>query len=348
MSQPAFPGHLIHEDPDLSARHRRVFAELLRLHGASARPVGSETLVGQSDIRISAASVRSALAELEELGLLERPSAASGRVPTARGYAYFVRALLAPTTLPTAVLAEIDRRLSRSAADVEALLDEASRLLSTFTRQLGLALATVLEDEWLSGLDLEPLDERRALLVLDLGAGAAHTLVLELESPLGRGELAEVAGVLRERLLGRPLREARERLTSDPELVRRSAVRIVARAANDSWTRPVATPLYRTGIPNIAEQPEFAGPARLGPILRVIEDGHPLDRLLLRGVEGLAAARVGLDEELALAGCSLVSFPLPGTIRGAVGVLGPVRMDYARVLAAVDAVGSRVADLLQS
>ncbi len=348
MSQPAFPGHLNREDPDLSQRQRRVFAELLSLHGISARPVGSEVLASRGSIRLSSASVRAALGELEGLGLLERSSASSGRVPTPRGYAYFVRALLAPAALPAPLIEEVDRRLSRSAADVEALLDEASRLLSSLTHQLGLALATALDEEILTGLDIEPLDSRRALLALDLGAGAMHTLVLELESPLERAELADVALVLRERLLGHALLEVRERLAGDPELVRGSAVRIVARAAAESWSRPVSTPLYRTGIPHIAEQPEFAGAARLGPILRVIENGTPLDRLMVAGVEGHAVVRVGLDEDLALAGCSLVSFPLPGTIRGAVGVLGPLRMDYALVLAAVDAVGSRVADLLQS
>jgi heat-inducible transcriptional repressor len=348
MSQPAFPGHLNREDPDLGERHRLVFEALLRLHGRTARPVGSEPLAARAGIRLSAASVRATLAELEAMGLLERSSASSGRVPTARGYEYFVRVLLAPAVLPAAVLEDIDRRLSSSARDVEALLAEASRVLSAVTRQLGLALAHALAGETLTRLDLEALDERRALLVLDLGPGATHTLMLELESPLERESLLEVAEVLRAHLVGLPLAAARERLAHDPELVRGSALRIVARAADESWTRPVSTPLYRSGIPLIAEQPEFAGPARLAPLLRAVEDGVPLDRLLVTGVEGHAAVRVGLDEARGLSGCSLVSFPLPGSIRAAVGVLGPVRMDYAHVFAAVDAVGSRVTDLLQS
>ncbi len=131
-----------------------------------------------------------------------------------------------------------------------------------------------------------------------------------------------MARVLRERLTGCPLHEVRERLAADPELVRGSAVRIVARAAAESWSRRVSTPLYRTGIPHIAGQPEFATAGRLGPILQVIENGPPLDRLMVTGVEGQVAVRVGVDEDRALAGCSLVSFALPGSIRGAVGVLG--------------------------
>ena len=101
-----------------------------------------------------------------------------------------------------------------------------------------------------------------------------------------------------------------------------------------------------SGAMHIAELPEFADAARLGSVLRAVESRTPLDRLRVRSVEGQVAVRVGVDEDRALAGCSLVSYALPGSVHGAVGVLGPLRMDYARTLAVVDAVGSRLADLL--
>jgi heat-inducible transcriptional repressor len=348
MSQPAFPGRLSEVDPDLSERQREVFATLVTLHGRTARPVGSETLAHRGGIGLSAASIRAALAELEEVGLLERLHSSAGRVPSAKGYAFFIRALLIPSALPAPLLDEVWRTLERSTRDVEHLLNEASRLLSSLTRQLGLALASSLEDQRLSRLDLASLGERRALMVLDLGGGAAQTLVLELDSPLSGEELGEVAAVLRERLVGRLLAEVRSRLAADSELVRHSAVRLVALAATESWSRHVTTPLFTSGVVHIAEQPEFATSRQLQPILRVVEDGSPLDRLMMGGVEGQVAVRVGLDEDQALAGCSLVSYALPGVVRGAVGVLGPLRMDYSLALAVVDTVGSRVAALLES
>src|SRR5439155_990595 len=130
MSNPAFPGGLHQEDPDLSPRQREVFSAVVELHGASAHPVGAASLA----------------------------------------------------------------------------------------------------KETLTGLDLVASDERYVLMVLNLGPAAVRTLALELESPLAREELAEVAAVLRERLLGRSLTEVRDRLASDPELVRKSATRMVARA----------------------------------------------------------------------------------------------------------------------
>jgi heat-inducible transcriptional repressor len=345
MSHPAFPGGVHREDPELSDRQRQVLLALVTLYGESARPVGSESLSQQGGIPLSPASIRNALAELETAGLLARAHASAGRVPSESGYEFFVRHLLTPAALTPAELAQVDETLGRSARDVEHLLGEASRLLSSLTRQLGLALTTSLERERLTELELQPLDARRALMVLSLGAGVVRTLVLELDSPLEGGELGEVASVLRERLIGRDLAEVRDRLATDPELVRRSAVRMVTRAAASHWA-PGPSAIYSSGAGHIADQPEFAAGATLGSLLRLVEQGPPLDRLMVEGAEGHSAVRVGLDEDLALSRCSLVSYPLPGVRRGAVGVLGPLRMDYARVISIVDAVGRRVAELL--
>lgn len=343
---PAIPGRLTAADPDLTDRQRRVFARLVALHGRDARAVSSDRLGRAADVRQSGASLRGTLAELEGMGLLERAHAAAGRIPSALGWEYFVRAVLEPASLPAEVEDVIHERLSQSRHDVERLLHEASRLLATFSHQLGLALAASLEDEALVALDLESHGERSALLVLGLGGMRSRALVLELETPLERGALAEVAAVLRERLLGGSLAEARTRLAEDPELARHSAVRIVARAATASWTHPVQTPLLTAGVSHMADQPEFASGAQLGPVLRALESGQAFERLMVSGLQGHAAVQVGVGPARALACLSLVSYPLPGAVTGAVAVLGPMRMDYATTLALVDLVGTRVSDLL--
>jgi heat-inducible transcriptional repressor len=348
MSKPSFPGHLHREDPDLTDRQRGVLAALIALHGRSARPVGSDILSREGGFGLSAASIRNALAELKELDMVEQPHRAAGRLPTGRGYEYYVRTMVTPAALPDGVVSEVDRVLRDCRHDVERLLGEASRLLSSLTRQLGLALASSLEDEQLIRLDLEPLDECRVLMVLNLGTGAVRTLLLELDSPLEAAELREVAAVLRERLMGLTLHEVRERLTTDTDLARDSAVRLVVLAAGRSASWPSATAMFSAGAIHISKQPEFASAARVGSILDAVERGFPLDHLMVSTVEGHVAVRVGLDELQALSACSLVSYALPGGVCGAVGVLGPRRMDYAVTLAIVDAVGHRVADYLQS
>jgi heat-inducible transcriptional repressor len=348
MLDPTVPGHLSARDPVLTERQRAVLGALVALHGASARPVGSDRIAREARMGLSGASIRAALAELEDLGLLERGHASAGRIPSARGWELYVRTIMAPAVLPPEMLAEVDRHLLESRRDVEHLLHEASRLLASLTRQLGLAVAATLEHEVLTGLDLQPLSDRRALLVLGLAGRAVRSLVLELDSPLSRRALAEVESVLRERLLGHALASVRRRLDEDPELVRHSAVRIVARTAAAAWMRPVAVPLLSAGAGHIARIPEFSDVRQLGDVLRVVEAGAPLDRLMVSGLEGQVGVRVGISGERVLASMSLVSYTLPGSLPGAVAVLGPLRMDYALTLAVVDAVGSRVTDLLSA
>src|SRR5262245_46385460 len=114
MSSPAYPGHPRREDPDLSERQRSVFAALVTLHNHSARPVGSETLGQQAGIPLSAATIRAELGALEDRGLLERTHSSAGRVPTARGYEFYVRHLMAPEPLPARLMEEVDWALLRS------------------------------------------------------------------------------------------------------------------------------------------------------------------------------------------------------------------------------------------
>ncbi len=348
MSTPTLPGSVSASDPDLTERQRRVFARLVSLYRHDARPVSSERLGRAADVRQSGTRLRGMLAELERLGLLERAHAAAGRVPSAAGWEYFVRVVLEPAALPAEVEDAIAERLAQSRHDVERLLHEASRLLASFSHQLGLAVAASLEGERLSSLELEPLAESRVLLVLGLEGLRSRTLVLELDTPLDRGALREVLDVLREQLIGGTLAAARARLAQDPELARHSAVRIVARAATASWSRAVDTPLLTAGVSHIADQPEFADGTRLGSVLRALESGRSFERLMVGGLQGQAGVRVGVGPEEGPAMLSLVSYALPGAVSGAVAVLGPMRMDYATTIALVDLVGTRVADLLSA
>ena len=133
MSEPTYTGRLRPGDPTLTPRQQGVFAALVALHGLDAGPVSSERIVREGRIAMSGASVRNALAELEELGLLERSHASAGRVPSAAGWDYLVRTMLAPARLPAAIEAAIDAQLHSSQRDVERLLHDASRLLATLT-----------------------------------------------------------------------------------------------------------------------------------------------------------------------------------------------------------------------
>ncbi|MEO6463008.1 MAG: hypothetical protein ABIP29_08015, partial [Candidatus Eisenbacteria bacterium] len=215
---------------DLTSRQRLVLELLVRQFLSTARPVASQALAVEGRHAWAPATLRQAMNELEELGLLEQPHAASGRVPTDRGYRLFVDGLAAPTPLDEAEREAIEDVLARSARDVEELLTQASSLLADLSTQVGFAVAPNPDDVALTGLELVHLGERRVLLVLGVRGGSVRTMQLELESPLGRPELERVARLLGERLLGRTLAEVRRRLAHDDTLVRDGAVALVADA----------------------------------------------------------------------------------------------------------------------
>ncbi|NOT34619.1 MAG: hypothetical protein HOP12_10685 [Candidatus Eisenbacteria bacterium] len=345
MSQPVIPGGARRGDLELTQRQREVFVAVVAQHGRTTRPVGSDSLAAQG-VRGSSAAIRSALAELEELGLLARVHASSGRVPSSAGYAHYVCHEVTPAPLGDEALRRIDERLRRSARDVEQLLEEASRVLATLTQQLGLAASAPLERERVESLELAPLDPERCMLVFGLRGGTVRTLQLEFESPLDHAALEEVERTLRGSLLRLTLSEVRERLEESPALVRDSAMRIVTRALRARLGAPELARFHSSGAGWIASEPEWSAARELGPLMRIVEEGPPLDRLLVTPLAGQAAVRIALDEDRALTGLSLVTFPLAGSNPVAIGVLGPLRMDYARALAAVEAVGSRVAGYL--
>ena len=333
---------------DLTPRQRLVLELLVRQFLATAKPVASQALAVEGGFAWAPATLRQAMNELEELGLLEQPHAASGRVPTDRGYRLFVDGLTAPAPLTDGEREAVDDVLSRSASDVEELLTQASRLLADLSTQVGFAVAPSLDQAALTGLELVHLGERKVLLVLGVRGGTVRTMQLELESSLGRDELSRVARVLGERLCGRTLAEVRRRLGGDEALVRDGAVAVVADAvlAALSSVRPAG--VFVDGTSSVVRHPEFREATSLRPLLALFDRDSPVPALVARD----GAARAGLSVTIGRehgradwAHLSLVRFRFEDAGDASIGLLGPRRMDYARAMGLVEFVGRRLSSL---
>jgi heat-inducible transcriptional repressor len=331
---------------DLTPRQRSVLELLVRQFLATARPVASQALAVEGGFAWAPATLRQAMGELEDLGLLEQPHAAAGRVPTDRGYRLFVDGLVAPAPLGDEERAAIESSLARSARDIEELLTQASHLLAELSTQVGFAVAPHAGDAELSGLELVHLGERRVLLVLSVRGGMVRTMQLELTSALSRGELDRVARLLAERLLGRTLAEVRRRLEGDAELVRDGAVAIVADAVAGALATARPAGVFVDGAASVARHPEFREPTQLRPLLALLDRGEPW-RELVAGDESGLSVTIGREHGRAeWAHLSLVRFRMPGPGDASIGLLGPRRMDYGRAMGLVDFVGRRLSSLI--
>jgi len=338
---------------ELSERQCAVLRAVVTGYVGEAAPIGSKTLSALLPISLSSASVRTVLAELAELGLVEKPHASAGRVPTERGLRHFVDALL-----PAGDLAPLERRdiaWRLDGADADEVVRVVSELLSTHTRQLGFVVAPRLERLVLRHVGLVRLSAERVLVVLVSSNGSSHRRVVEVGEPLSQAELDRITALLSERVDGRTLPEVRQLLAREAEALRHQANRLLAlavsvgRRALAEQGDPAVDLVIETRLA-LLEQPEFRDPRRVRDLFEAVETKtrliEVLDRMLAD--EGVCIGFGDELEEPALRRCALVAarYGGPGAGLGTLGVIGPSRMDYPRIIALVGflshAIGERL------
>ncbi|MCA9503641.1 MAG: heat-inducible transcription repressor HrcA [Spirochaetaceae bacterium] len=330
---------------DLTARQAMVLRTLVSAYVGHAGPVASATLAQLMPQPLSPASIRNTLAELHDAGLIAKAHASAGRVPTPLGLQVFVDDLL-----ELAELAPYQQRLLDRAfdgIDASATPRQASHLLSEHTGQLGFAVAPRVSQLRLEALHLVPVGTRRVLAVLVTEAGGMIQRLVELDEPVPRRELERVARVLAERAIGRTLvglrahlELERERLRGEADDLLRRAWRVGLRACEG----PPDQDLVVATRVALLDQPEFADPERIRSLFAALETNQRLLDLLQslaqadRG-EARGGLAISLGAELgepALRDCALLAMPYGGAREtgalGVVGVIGPQRMDYGRVI----------------
>jgi heat-inducible transcriptional repressor len=338
---------------ELSERQGAVLRAVVTGYVGEAAPIGSKTLAHLLPMNLSAASVRNVLAELAELGLVEKPHASAGRIPTERGLRLFVDSLL-----PHADLAPLEQRdiaWRMDDVDIGEIVHVTSELLSRHTRQLGFVVTPRLDRIVLRHVGIVRLSSDRLLLVLVSRAGSAHRRVVEMSEPLAQSELEKITALLSERVDGRTLPEVREALAREAEALRHQANRLLelavsfgrrALAADDD----AAVDLVIETRLALLDQPEFRDPLRVRGLFEAVETKARLLGVLDQMLEQ-EGVRVAFGEELeepSLRHCALVAARYGGSAGslGTLGVIGPSRMDFPRIVALVSflsrAIGERL------
>jgi heat-inducible transcriptional repressor len=338
----------VHE-PILTQRQAHVLQALVGAYVGLAAPVGSATLSGLLPVRLSSASVRNTLGELSELGLLEQPHRSAGRIPTERGLRVFVDQLLAPRELGPFEQRDLEDHLSG-----DGVVEAASRLLSERTRQLGFVVAPRLDGVTLRNVSFVRVSSERVLAVLVAEGGRILRRMLEEPGRNDQAQLDRVAAALRERVTGRTLRAVREELLAEAAALRSQADLLLERVlrvvpdgvAGDATELVLGTQLA------LLDQPEFRDPERLRALVAALEEKERLVDWVGRMLEECGTRVVfGRDlDEPRFASLAVVAAKVGsgGSACGSVGVIGPSRMDYARVIPLVGWVSRRLAEVLDA
>jgi heat-inducible transcriptional repressor len=341
--------------PPLSERNRRILAWLVREFIERGEPVSSLWLAEHSRLGVSSATVRNALAALEELGYVTQPHTSAGRVPTDLAYRCYVDQLLEGRR-PARPALGVAARL-RQATTLEDVLESVSQELSRSSHHLGFALAPASQNTVLKRIDFVALDPDRVLVVLVGQSGQVSHKVVGVSHPLSPEELTQAANYVNHEFGGRSLGEVRDllaaRMQQDRALYDRLLARVLELTASSLAEANTQGQLYVHGTSSLVDdsgQVDEAGVsmARLRALLAMIEEKHRLIQLLSAYLEEPSLTVVIGAEHLSpeLKGYSLVASASAGPDGTAVGVIGPTRMRYMRAITAVDSVAQTLVRVL--
>jgi heat-inducible transcriptional repressor len=343
----------------LSEREHQILEAVIRTYVETAEPAGSRNVARRFRLGISPATVRNTMSDLEEKGYLYHPHTSAGRVPTDMAYRLYVDALMDRQPLTSAERAALRTELSQGGegAAIERLLRRAAQVLGLLTQELGIAVAPRMEEAMLERLDLIPVHESRVLLVMSLRAAGVRTIYVDVPAAIPANALAAVATLLNERLAGHSLREIRATLParlrdtvgSDD---RGAGLLNVFLQSGEDWFAPVSAggdDVMLGSAAVLAEQPEFSSGERLRSLISLTEQRDLLKNAIAnRGAaDGLKITIGGEHQDPALSGLTLVTSEYRlGELKGVIGVIGPTRMPYERVIAIVEGASAMVSELL--
>jgi heat-inducible transcriptional repressor len=347
-----------HEEPELNERLRDILQAVVEDYIATAEPVGSRSLTKRNlKIDLSPATVRNAMADLEDLGFLSAPHASAGRVPTALAFRVYVERLASRGRISPReqeIINAVALPADSKARELSQVLQDAGRALSSLANHAALVLLPRLDEVVFSEIEFVPVRERTVLVVFVAKSGLIQHRLVDVDFPLDRDELRRMASYLGSLLGGKTLFEVRQTIIeamrderAQADAVMRHALMLGERSlpvepkAQDS--------VLVEGERALFDQPEFADISKMRNLLRAFEEKTVLLRLLD------AASQRKLDAPAAARADTTIAFGAEGSVRelkelavvvssytsdqgpaGQVGIVGPIRMDYSRVIPLVE------------
>jgi len=336
---------------NLSERQKTLLLLIIRDYIESAQPVGSKRLAEHYHLDLSTATIRNEMAALTEMGYLRQPHTSAGRVPSEEGYRYFVSQMMHNAELPQAVQHTISHQFYQARPDMEQWMTLAASILAHQSQGVSVVTAPHAEQVKYKHVELISTQGRQVLMVLVMAGGEVSQQILTLAEPVAQERLSQTATRLNGLLAGlnvdgiAALSNRSDPLDQDILLLILQEIRRTAAS--------VSGEIYTDGLTNVLSEPEFAESDDARRALKIFEERSTLQDLLARtttnsNIGGLQVLIGGEGEWDDLRQCSMViaRYGVPGMATGTLGVLGPMRMSYARTIPTVRYVAGLLSDLV--
>ena len=337
--------------PELTERQRTILQLLIRDYIETAQPVGSKRLVERFHLDLSPATVRNEMSALTEMGYLRQPHTSAGRVPSEDGYRAFVGEMIHKAELPASVQNTISHQFFQARPDVDQWMTLAASVLANQSQGVSVVTAPHAEMSRFKHIELISTQGRQVLMVMVMDGGEVSQQVLTLAEIVTQDRLSQVATHLNSILAGLSMAGIAA-VSSRTDALEQDIITLLLQDMKRT-SESASGEIYTDGLTNVLDEPEFAESDEARWALRLFEERSTLQGLLARassnssvgGLQVLIGGSGGWDE---LRQCSMVvaRYGVPGLVTGTLGVLGPMRMSYARTIPTVRYVAGLLSDLV--
>ena len=336
-----------------SERTRRILHDLIDEYIHTGTPVGSQTLA-RKGIDLSPATLRNVMAELEEMGYLFQPHVSAGRVPTEKALRFYVDSILEVRVLTRAEREIIQQQYRCTEMELTGLLKDTSQILSSISRNISVVVIPKFIYTVFKLMEFISVSRNRILVIFVSQSGVVQNKIVEVEEDIPQAELDKYARYLNELLKGLTLQEVKQKIVEEMQKEKNRYDLLLSKALNLSRKAldvDEQAEIYVDGTLNLLEYPEFSEVQKMKRILQTIEEKERLLQLLNKAMEAQGVQIfIGSENELQeMEGCSFITstYSRENHVLGALGVIGPTRMDYERIIPIVDYTAKIVSKMLE-
>lgn len=311
----------------------------------SAQPVGSRSLSKKEEISLSSATIRNEMSDLEELGFIEKTHTSSGRVPSDKGYRYYVDHLLSPQKLNEQDVYKVKSIFAERMYELERIVQKSAKILSELTNYTAIALGPAATDNKLKRIQIIPINKQTAVAIIVTDSGHVQNRMFQIPETIDASDLEKLTNILNERLVGVSIENLNEKIDKEVSLLFRQHIN-----SYDSFIQTIARTLmipsqeklFFGGKTNILSQPEFHDLEKIRNLMNMIDQEDSIYELIRKQNSGINIKIGHENNNSAMVNCSLITATYSvGTERlGTIAILGPTRMEYSRVISLLDYISS--------
>ena len=334
---------------EMDERKLRILQAIIDDYILTAVPVGSRTISKKYDMGLSSATIRNEMSDLEELGYLDQPHVSAGRVPSAKAYRLYVDELLKRGRIPSANIDAVREHFQGRVQQMGDVIDHAAQVLSSLTHYTAVVLPPKGREPRIRTLQLVPVSAVSALVVIVTDSGIVRDTVIRISDQLDSDALYAISRMLTKELAGLTLGEAGARI---PEISRRmqrneAVLSGVHQLLNDAGEKPVGH-VAVGGSSNMLSYPEYSDVEKARNFLSLMETRDKLAKIIANQGEMAFTVRIGPETGVPeMADCSIVTatYQSGGGRKGTIGIIGPTRMQYSKVVALMEYMSQVIEDL---